>query len=890
MAKEYYHVISNTHWDREWYQSHEKYLVRLVELMDRLLDILDLQPDYRFVTDGQFALVEDYLAAKPENTERVRRLVTVGQLLIGPWYTQPLENIVGGEALIRNLKKGITASEAFGGAMRFSYEIDEFGHTSQLPQILAGFGISGIMAWRGVPNHCRSYFRWAAPDGTTADFFNSNAGYGEATALPSSIEDFTEIIDGTPIEREGLRRHVERIRTLRLSVSDSRHMLWLNGIDHSWAQADILEVCRKVEALFPDLSVRQSTPQAYAEAVIRDLRERNITPETYTGELLYTNEPVLESTNALHPKQKRRHFEAERLLVGSVEPLTGFASALGFAYPAWAVERAWKYVLENHAHDSLGCCSVDEVYEQVMARYGASLSLSEQICDNALRSIMSCGAIEPSLWLFNLSETDRQGAVRVTMDVPSGFGGEQITLETADGIPVRMCVLSTDTNGDVRYNPRLGHPTWGEVGHIEAIVDAPCIPAYGAVRLRLCKAVPSAVPHNRQESYFVREANVLENDLLSVRVASDGTFTLTDKRNGAVYPSALLFTDDGEAGNCYVHIEPQNDNRRLTSRGANAQISTLYDTPLGAALEITVRMDIPAGLTKDRKRRSDETAPLVIRTVLALEKDAAAIRLHITLDNASRNHRVRVLFPSCLAQASVSESGQAFDEVERPISIPDEADLAEMPYLTHPMQEYCAVRMADRGLAVAARGIYEYECTDNDQRALALTLLRSIEMIDNETFEKTPEYFMEAAQNIGRLEHGLTLIPFDGTREALSKAVSAAIRPPFARVNRDTEDSVMPDYVRPTTTLADVFRAVELCGTGLTVTAFKRADSGNGLIVRVRSRASQSVNGSLTLHVPTGGKIYLADLEENLHEQIGTGNTVTFRIPSHKLMTFAFTE
>ena len=50
------HVLSNSHWDREWYMSHEKYLARLVPLMDRLVTIMDTQPSYLFVMDGQYAM------------------------------------------------------------------------------------------------------------------------------------------------------------------------------------------------------------------------------------------------------------------------------------------------------------------------------------------------------------------------------------------------------------------------------------------------------------------------------------------------------------------------------------------------------------------------------------------------------------------------------------------------------------------------------------------------------------------------------------------------------------------------------------------------------------------------------------------------------------------
>ena len=327
--KEIYHVISNTHWDREWYQCHEKYLVRLVELCDRLVEIMEAQPDYRFILDGQYAMIGDYIEAKPEMKERVMKLVGEKRLLSGPWYTQPLEGLVGGEGLIRNLQYGIRASEELGNAMRFSYEVDEFGHTSQLPQILAGFDIKGVIAWRGVPNHSKSYFAWQSPDGTIANMMHTNAGYGEATAMPLETEDYTETIDGMEYKRDGLKNHVNRIRTLRMAVSESKHMLWLNGIDHSWAEEELFEVMKKIEELFPEIEVRQSTPEEYMEAVLADYKEKGITPDLVKGELMTTKESVLESANSLHPRQKLRHYETEDLLTRKLEPFAAAAWLCG---------------------------------------------------------------------------------------------------------------------------------------------------------------------------------------------------------------------------------------------------------------------------------------------------------------------------------------------------------------------------------------------------------------------------------------------------------------------------------------------------------------------------------------------------------------------------------
>lgn len=890
MKDETFHVISNTHWDREWYMSHEKFLVRLVELMDRLLDIMEKHTDYRFVTDGQLALVEDYITAKPENRPRVEKLVGEGRLLVGPWYTQPLENIVGGEALIRNLAKGISDSEKLGKAMRFSYEIDEFGHTSQFPQILAGFGIKDVMAWRGVPKGCRHLFNWQSPDGTAVSFFNSNAGYGEATSLPSEEENFTEIIDGIPFERDGLKNHVKSIRELRLGRSDSSHMLWLNGIDHSWAQEDILEVCKKVEKLFPEYKVVQSSLEEYADAVKKDLEEKGITPETYEGELMFTAEPVLESTNSLHPRQKRRHYESEKLLVRYVEPLCSVAALTGDKYPVWGIDRAWKYVLENHAHDSLGCCSVDEVFEQVMARYGASISVSEQLRENALRYIMSCGPQNPSVWIFNLASSAVSGSCFAEFDIPEGFGGKNIHLETADGTPVKAEIITVDELGDVRYNPRLGHPTWGNIARFRAIIDLPEIKAYSAVRLNIVRDEQKKSFRNRHGSYMVRGNSVIESRFFTLSFNRNGTFNLTDKRNSRTYNNQLQFTSDGESAHCYVHADPVNDRSVISSLGCESKFEVLFDSPIGCEVKVSTVMLIPAGITADRRRKLDEKKPVEIESVISVGYDSDFIGIEIKINNTCKNHRIRALFPSGFGEAMQSESGQAFDEVKRPITIPDDDELEEKPYTTHPMQDYCAVTGKDAGLAVSARGIYEYECIADGDRALALTLLRAIELIDNETFEITPEYFMHEAQNLCEVSQSLNLIPFESDRAIMLDTVKRSLLQPVFRANRQTEDSVMPGYVRPADIFADGFTALTLGSKNKNceVTAFYKSSTDDSFILRVRNRGDEDTQARLNVTIPGVNIVRITETNLEGTEENGSveDSCVSFGIGHNALTTF----
>ena len=177
-------LVSHTHWDREWYQPYQEYRMRLVQLIDRLLDLLDRDQDYRYFTlDGQTIVLEDYLEIRPEREEDLRQLVKTGRLLIGPWYILPDEFLVSGESTVRNLLVGAEMCAAFGKRMDVGNIPDPFGHISQLPQILRGFEIDSAVFTRGVSG-VQNEFTWQASDGTDILVVHQQHGYGNASNKP----------------------------------------------------------------------------------------------------------------------------------------------------------------------------------------------------------------------------------------------------------------------------------------------------------------------------------------------------------------------------------------------------------------------------------------------------------------------------------------------------------------------------------------------------------------------------------------------------------------------------------------------------------------------------------------------------------------------------------
>jgi alpha-mannosidase len=181
------HLVPHTHWDREWYLPFQSFRVRLVQMMDKLLDALSSDGTYRhFMLDGQAILVEDYLEMRPEQAEDIQRLVQTGQLAIGPWYVLADEFLVAPESLVRNLMLGARVCERFGGRLPVGYVPDIFGHVSQLPQILRGAGLESAALRRGLAQEPAELW-WEAPDGSRVLTCYLRDGYDNAAHLPTEI-------------------------------------------------------------------------------------------------------------------------------------------------------------------------------------------------------------------------------------------------------------------------------------------------------------------------------------------------------------------------------------------------------------------------------------------------------------------------------------------------------------------------------------------------------------------------------------------------------------------------------------------------------------------------------------------------------------------------------
>ena len=729
------HVVPHTHWDREWYLSFQSFRLRLVDLLDDLLERMASDPSYkRFLLDGQLAVVDDYLAVRPHAEERLRRLVGSGRISVGPWYTLPDEFLVSGETLVRDLQRGLWTGDRFGGAMAVGYLPDMFGHVAQMPQILRQFGFEQAVVWRGVPAAVdRSGFWWRAPDGATVRAEYLPQGYGNGAALPDDAKAL-----------------VEQVGDFADRWSDlvTGPILWMNGMDHQMPQPWLGRVVAEANDIQDDLRFEVvSLPEHLGAAPTDGL-------PTWDGELRSgARANLLMGVASNRADVRQAAARAERSLERLAEPLCALYLRPE-RWPETLLDEAWHAVIRNAAHDSVCACSVDEVCDAVLHRYTEARDIAQGLAERAasrLRSQVATG--DPGeVVVVNPTARTRSGLVEVGLPGERAPEGTQLvhtrpedavliegpatlvtpaveqidslrsveafTLETAAGTPlvtnrregrsrlvtpaVQAALDGLDEAGEVRL--RVRRPA-----RVTVLAHAQDVPGFGWLRWNPLDDGGGPPP-------VVVDGTSMTNGLIRVDVdPDDGTFAL----GGHAGLGRLV--DGGDCGDTYNWCPPADDT--LVERPDDVTVETLETGPLRARLAVIASYRWPAAC-EGMAGRVGEVAHEV-RTVLELRVGEPAVRVAVTVDNRSRDHRLRAHFP-LPEPATGSRAECAFATVERGLEA--EGGPTEAPLPTFPSRRFVQAG----GLTVIHDGLPEYELVDiRDERAheLALTLLRCTGML-----------------------------------------------------------------------------------------------------------------------------------------------------------------
>jgi alpha-mannosidase len=768
-------LVPHTHWDREWYLPFQTFRLALVRLIDNVLALLERDPRFVFTLDGQLQTVDDYLEVRPEREARIRELVGEGRLAIGPWQILMDEFLVSGETIWRNLELGLARAADFGSAMPIGYLPDQFGHVAQMPQILRAHGIGVAVVWRGVPRAIDKHrFEWRGPDGSAVRGEYLPGGYGNGASLCQVPDRFSAAVEAL----------VEKMRP----YFGDDPVLAMYGTDHMEPLPELVDLVERANAN-GDVQIRLRTlAQALGDG-------GTSTRRSWTGEMRSgARANLLMGVVSARMDIKQAAARAERALERYAEP---FAALHGGAWPERELELAWRRMIENSAHDSICGCSADPVSAQVLVRFAEA----EQIGTGLARAALAGAAHEtPSdaYVVANPSPFARTGVVELEFAVPEEW--DDVSLELPGGRRVAAQELERNTpqlerfelpgreipellrrlhgrelfgrwfNGfSVGPGPRLvleldteQDPLWLDLDQarldIEAAAQAEADATWEVVlhitpRRRLAASVPvpalgwtavrSASGRADVEHPVRADARSLDNGLVRVEVAADGTFSLGPIRG------AGRIVRGKDVGDSYNYAPPPDD--VLVAKPDDVRVETRAAGPVKGELAVV-------------RTYTWDGEQVETPTTLELHAGEPFVRVRVAFDNRFDDQRVRCHVPLPeRAERSFAE-GQ-FAIVERGLEA--EGGYGEVPLPTFPAHGFVTAG----GLTALLEHVTEYEVVENE---LALTLLRSTGLISRNTNPYRedpagPEVPIPDAQMHGPWSVGFGLLVAQSHRVALAE-------------------------------------------------------------------------------------------------------------------------
>jgi alpha-mannosidase len=789
------HLVPHTHWDREWYRPFQSFRMQLVDLVDRVLDMLEAEPEFAFTLDGQLATIDDYLEIRPEQDERIRRHVRSGRLAIGPWQILMDEFLVSGETLVRNLERGWARAEDFGTPMQVGYLPDMFGHVAQMPQLLRRAGLADAVVWRGVPSAVTHHrFRWESPDGSFVRAEYLPDGYGNAVTLFAVPE--------------RLDAAAERFAAWAHPWFGDDPVLAMYGTDHTAPAPELAALVGRLNEVHEASRMRIGTLQQYLDAA-PPLGDDD---PCWRGEMRSGwRANVLMGVASARIDIKQAAGRAETLLERYAEPLSAL-HVVSDAWPAPFLSLAWGKVIENSAHDSICGCSIDAVVDQVLVRFGEAEQIATSLARRAAAAV-AAGVPRGAATVLNPSPRERTGTVEVELPVPDEWAA--VGLELPDGSRVgaqelarkEPMLLDTEVRGRQvdelfrRFHGReiFDHawngyriegrtitfevdtepdPVWLDIDGLRAEVTAALLAAPDdAWRVRIVararRTLSAAVPVPALGWTAVRpvegdavvetavrlssDGRTMTNDLLAVSVREDGTIGL-ETSHGVTSAGAGRIVDGGDHGDSYNYGPPADD--RMVETPVAVEVHADLAGPVRGRIRIARTYDWPAGLRPDGSARAEHTVPTDVVTELELRAGEPFVRVAVSFENRCDDHRVRFHVPLPRAATHSSAEGQ-FAVVERGLAA--EGGYHEEPLATHPAHGWVDAG----GMAVLLDHLTEYEVTE-DGRELAITLLRSTGLIsrnDNPYRQDPagPQIEIPNAQMRGRWRMTFGLLPHAGT-------------------------------------------------------------------------------------------------------------------------------
>jgi alpha-mannosidase len=418
------HMIGNAHIDPVWLWPWQAGADEALATMASAADRCDEYADFVF-TRGEAWLYRQAERLRPDLFARIRALIERGQWHVtGGQFIQPDLNLPTEAGLHRQIVHGQRYfRDTFGIAPTVGYNVDSFGHTASLPDILAAHGYTAYV-FRRPEQH-----QVALPANT---FVWQGTGGGEVVAFriePGYVANFADLSGQVRIAVESADPALG-------------HVMCFYGVgNHGGGPSRAMIEWILANRDFDGHELIFSTPQAYFDAIAphRDRLPRVSTELQHCFPGCYS---------VMHDiKQAQRH--GEQLLVQAETAARALAADEAERDACLArLDAAWEDLLFTAFHDILTGTSIPAAWDSVRAMQGRARITGEEVLHEITRR-WSYRALpradEQQIVVLNTSDAPWRGFVEAEPYLDFDDWGER-WISDESGAPVPLQPVQPGSN------------------------------------------------------------------------------------------------------------------------------------------------------------------------------------------------------------------------------------------------------------------------------------------------------------------------------------------------------------------------------------------------------------------------------------------------------------
>jgi alpha-mannosidase len=464
------YMVSHYHYDPVWWNTQGAYTETWensgfqrpgLTLVRAHLDMARRDPDYKFVL-AELDYLKPFWDTFPEDRALVRKLLDEGRLeFVGGLYNEPNTNLTSIELTIRSAVYGMGYQrDVLGGSVHTAWQLDVFGHDPQFPGIMADAGHSSS-SWARGPHHewgpkqtvgdnrrmqFHSEFDWIAPSGKSLLTSYMPNHYSAGWRMDTAKDLLTA--EATAYDLFCDLKSVAATRNCLLPVGTdyAPPNRWVTRVHRSWAS----------KYVWPKFVT--AVPSEFFDAVRKELDAQRITLSPQTRDM----NPIFTGKDITYIDTKQAQREAENTLLAA-ERFATIAALLGpvpsSAYPARAMDKAWRQLCFGAHHDAITGSECDQVYLDLLGGWREALELGQTALNSAQAFIASHADTRGPgmpLLVFNPMAWRRTDVAWADVAFPApGPDGIALRDPAGNSVPVHVERLTHHADGTIA-STRLG--------------------------------------------------------------------------------------------------------------------------------------------------------------------------------------------------------------------------------------------------------------------------------------------------------------------------------------------------------------------------------------------------------------------------------------------------